>query len=454
MKPKHLVAPLTTLLMLYIVLLASTLPMVCLGVNMADSDFLKYEVREVFVGELKHTIQIINQWQSATTGGKLIVPLVKNQTSRHYAILYNFSARGGQFNGPVFLNDSFGNMYICWEGIEIPPTTNFTVELSYFVLSFSVKYPVNSSLVNDYNRGSELYRLYTQPEELIQSDNPEIVETARNVIGEEKNPYKIALLIYNFVTKHLKYEIQDKERGALWALKNGMGDCSEYSYLFVALCRAAGIPARAQVGFAFHYADAVIEDGHMWAEYYLENYGWIPVDATWKMFSHMDYRHISSIQSMPEVIPYANYFFNTSGGKQPKDKQAIQFRRESTSRFSDSQFTEKIAAAAKNARQAEFGVFLGKILGTKILFPSEVEDVERKILENKICIQNAVDSWEQNLTIATYNAARASEGAEDTLKDAWMLIAKVFTLYIAIALVLVIASLTLSKHSSQRPAEA
>ncbi len=41
--------------------------------------------------------------------------------------------------------------------------------------------------------------------------------------------------IYSFVTTHLNYGVQDGEKGALWALKNAVGDCSEYSHLFVVL---------------------------------------------------------------------------------------------------------------------------------------------------------------------------------------------------------------------------
>lgn len=441
-------------LMLCMILLALTFPDAWLSVDEANSNFLKYDVSEVFVGELKHTIQIINPWQNVVAGGKLVVPLLKNQTGRHYVVLQNFSAKGDQFSGPTYLSDGFGNVYFCWEGITIFPGNNFTVELDYLVLSFSVKYPVDANLAGDYDVNSKVYRLYTQPEELIQSDNPKIAETAQKVVGKEKNPHERALLIYNFVTKHLEYEIQDRERGALWALENGKGDCSEYSYLFVALCRAVGIPARIQAGFAFHHDNEVLEDGHMWAEYYLENYGWIPVDAAWGMFSSIDHKHLSSIQSVPEVMSYANFLFGGAGSKPLENKQTIWLRRVSTIRFSDSQFADKIMAAVQKTRLAEFTIFLGRFLGVKFTLPSEVKNVEQKILTNKICIQMAVDSWGEKPTVAVYNAVRALEGAEDALKDAWMLTAKVFTLYIAMALLLVLIFLALLKRVSKKPLEA
>jgi len=54
------------------------------------------------------------------------------------------------------------------------------------------------------------------------------------------------------------------------------GDCTEFSVLMVALCRAAGIPARANVGIMcarniFAY--------HMWPEVYVGQ--WLPLDPKW-----------------------------------------------------------------------------------------------------------------------------------------------------------------------------
>ncbi len=106
------------------------------------------------------------------------------------------------------------------------------MELTYLILSFSVKYHVDYSRLREYDDRSELFRLYTQPGELVESGSSEIVEAAREVVGSEANPHQKALLTYNFVVNHLRYEVQKDEMGAQWALKNGVGGCSEYSYLF------------------------------------------------------------------------------------------------------------------------------------------------------------------------------------------------------------------------------
>jgi transglutaminase/protease-like cytokinesis protein 3 len=59
-----------------------------------------------------------------------------------------------------------------------------------------------------------------------------------------------------------------------------VGDCGEYSSLFVTMCRIAGIPARNETGFVlFPETKNVIEHG--WASIYLETHGWMTIDTQW-----------------------------------------------------------------------------------------------------------------------------------------------------------------------------
>ncbi|MGC9346104.1 MAG: transglutaminase-like domain-containing protein, partial [Candidatus Bathyarchaeales archaeon] len=310
-----------------------------------NSSLLKYEVDDAFVGSLKHIIRIDNP-TSERVIGKLFVPIIRNETARHY-ILYNITSLKDQL---TISKDNSGNIYACWSNVTIGEKQTFTVEINYYVLSFSIRYLINSSRIADYDKSSDLYKKYTQPEELIQSNNSKIVWKAQNITNGENNIHGKVFRIYNFVITHMSYVVQENEMGALWALENRTGDCSEYSYLFVALCRAAGIPARVQAGFAFHTSSETLKDGHMWAEYYLENYGWIPVDATWRQFDLIDKRHFSSIRSMSEVIPYANYFFNCTIGPEPADNQTVLLKPCSPSVFGDDFFAENVMEAIQRIK--------------------------------------------------------------------------------------------------------
>jgi len=422
---------------------ASAFSQSLIAINTENLSLLRYEADYVLVGSLKHIIQINNPAYSKVVGGKLFVPIIRNETARHYVILYNVSSSVGQ---PTILSDGSGNSYACWSSIIIDGQQTFTVEINYYILSFSIHYLINSSLIVDYNKSSDLYEKYTQSEELIQSDNLNIISKAQSLTSGEDNTHEKVSKIYNFVVAHMRYAIQDKERGALWALENGVGDCSEYSYLFVALCRAAGIPARAQAGFAFHSVRETLEDGHMWAEYYLENYGWVPVDATWRLFDALDYRHFSSIQSIPGVIPYANYVFNyTTGPKETNENQTVSIKPCSADAFGDP-FPENAVKTVQRVNQAKFALFLARVFGATLIFPSEAEKAEQTLLESQIKLQNAIDSWKTSPQLAQSSIADALESAEEAVRCGWMLIVKTFILFIGVLTVIMLAALVVIRR--------
>ncbi len=57
------------------------------------------------------------------------------------------------------------------------------------------------------------------------------------------------------------------------------GDCNEHTVLYVALARAAGLPARTAAGLV--YVDGTFYY-HAWPEVYLD--GWVAVDPTFNQF--------------------------------------------------------------------------------------------------------------------------------------------------------------------------
>jgi transglutaminase-like putative cysteine protease len=64
-------------------------------------------------------------------------------------------------------------------------------------------------------------------------------------------------------------------------LKNPGGKCADIHSLFVALARAAGVPAREMFGIRMGKKERedITTWQHCWAEFYLPGYDWVPVDA-------------------------------------------------------------------------------------------------------------------------------------------------------------------------------
>jgi len=118
---------------------------------------------------------------------------------------------------------------------------------------------------------------YLAHEKYIEKDHREIRQVADGIEGE--TDIDVVKGIYDYVLDNMEYSVLGrKDWGAVKALELGKGDCTEYSDLFVTLCRAKGIPARVVSGYTAGFGPATT--GHNWAEVYLNDYGWVPFDPT------------------------------------------------------------------------------------------------------------------------------------------------------------------------------
>jgi len=124
--------------------------------------------------------------------------------------------------------------------------------------------------------GNMVPRETLEPAPLIQSDDPDIVEQAQRIAGNQRNPAEVARLLNEWVYNELDKDITLSVPSALQVLDAKQGDCNEHTVLYVALARALGLPARTAVGLvhvrgSFYY--------HAWPEVWLGN-AWVAVDPT------------------------------------------------------------------------------------------------------------------------------------------------------------------------------
>jgi len=172
----------------------------------------------------------------------------------------------------------YGNSVLYWEFSNGPAKGSSAVIKDEFTYTcYQISYKVDTSKVGTYDKTSSLYQLFTRPEKYVESDDARITAIAGQLQQGKTNPYAIAGAIYDWVIDNLAYRKVGGLKGAKFALENGYGECGDYSALFTALCRAAGIPARTVVG---RWATSSSDDWHVWAEFYLPGYGWLPVDPT------------------------------------------------------------------------------------------------------------------------------------------------------------------------------
>jgi transglutaminase-like putative cysteine protease len=147
------------------------------------------------------------------------------------------------------------------------------------------------------------------PSPLIESDAPEILSELETALeGAPATPAGRAERLVRFVNSRIERRPTVSIPSAIEVLRSGVGDCNEHTALYVAMARAAGLPARIAVGLvylhgAFYY--------HAWPEVWLaesETTGrWLPVDPTLNQYP-ADATHLrlarGDLSKQVEIIGY------------------------------------------------------------------------------------------------------------------------------------------------------
>ncbi|HEV3143096.1 MAG TPA: transglutaminase-like domain-containing protein [Gemmataceae bacterium] len=126
------------------------------------------------------------------------------------------------------------------------------------------------------------------PEDFIKSnffltnDDPNVQELAKQAVGAETDPWRKAIKIERWVHNNMKVvDFSIAMAPASEVARTLSGDCTEFSMLTAAMCKAQGIPARTALGYEYceDRAGRPMLGFHMWTEV-LINGGWQGLDAT------------------------------------------------------------------------------------------------------------------------------------------------------------------------------
>jgi hypothetical protein len=154
--------------------------------------------------------------------------------------------------------DEIGNQMLTFSVSKLAPYATKVISIQND-LYLSNK-PVSIKLKDKY--------AYLKNEPYMEVDHKAIKKAAHKLIGP--NADATAKNIFQWVADHVQYiGYISQERGALYALEKKKGDCTEYMYLFAALCRASGIPTRCVGGYVCRRNTILNpENFHNWAEFY------------------------------------------------------------------------------------------------------------------------------------------------------------------------------------------
>lgn len=133
------------------------------------------------------------------------------------------------------------------------------------------------------NRAEFAPFLAERPPHIVFTD--EIRAFSRQVVGEEKNPYRIAQKLFQAVDRIPwggAREYSTITNISDYALHAGHADCGQQTLLLMTLLRLNGIPSRWQSGMV--YSDTGYDNLHDWGALYLAPYGWVSMDVTTGQF--------------------------------------------------------------------------------------------------------------------------------------------------------------------------
>ncbi|HEV3145698.1 MAG TPA: transglutaminase domain-containing protein [Gemmataceae bacterium] len=205
--------------------------------------------------------------------------------------------------------------------IDNPPRS-MTVTIDYEALLYG--YDLGSAIAFMDNAKVETKKSlapFLVDEKYLEVDDPSIQKAAKSIPG--KNDAQGVRNVMDFVAKTLqKTPFDPADHGAVWALKNKHGDCTEFADLFVTLCRAKGIPARVCEGYITMEIDKNDSARHNWAEVYLDDFGWVPFDPLHTFlklatFDHLRpiYMKLSHQRVDPTLNGYHFWSYRNEGGQ-------------------------------------------------------------------------------------------------------------------------------------------
>jgi transglutaminase-like putative cysteine protease len=192
----------------------------------------------------------------------------------------------------------YGNGYIYLEELAQAVPPDLEIRMSFRVARHEHRVPLNSvpSIVQPAS-------LPTRPD-LIRALAPDqlvpitgiIVSLSEQETRGLKKPLQKARAIYDYVTTTMRYDKSGEGWGrgdAVFACDAKRGNCTDFHSLLIGMMRAAGIPARFEIGFPIptDRLEGPVAGYHCWAQVYVDPVGWIPVDSSeaWKNPAKRDY---------------------------------------------------------------------------------------------------------------------------------------------------------------------
>lgn len=212
--------------------------------------------------------------------------------------------------------DNFGNRVL---ELEVPQADR--------VVSFEVQMVVESALDNLHRPAISPVSAVTEAQRFLDTTplttpNGRIRVIARRMRSEATTEHDLALRINDYVYEAMQYKsgVTTVNTSAAEALSLGQGMCQDYAHLMLAICRAAGLPARYVSGHLLGEGGS-----HAWVEVFLPAPSGLiafAFDPTNKRQPHLGYVTVAVGRDYHDVSPTSGSFTAPYGGQLTVRKRA------------------------------------------------------------------------------------------------------------------------------------
>ena len=132
---------------------------------------------------------------------------------------------------------------------------------------------------------------YTQLPQHLKPDG-QVAMLARDIVGDEQDPYTMAMAIRNYLKTHYAYTLEvetapnDLDFTAHFLFESKQGYCTYFATAMTVLARSVGLPSRYVEGFVAlpgtggEPSVVTGQQAHAWTEIFIPALGWVGFDAT------------------------------------------------------------------------------------------------------------------------------------------------------------------------------
>jgi transglutaminase-like putative cysteine protease len=149
------------------------------------------------------------------------------------------------------------------------------IRLAWKVDVYSIATSIQAQSVRQ-ESPSPMNEAYTQRTPQFPADDVRMKNQAVAIVGRERNPYLKAQKIYEWITGETLSWVNQAEGGIFNVLETKQTDSYLSALLYCTLLRAADVPCQPVAGILINRDRQTMN--HYWAEFWVDGFGWVPVD--------------------------------------------------------------------------------------------------------------------------------------------------------------------------------